>query len=490
MQNDLTTGSVFRNVVSFSLPYLLSYFLQTLYGMADLFIIGQFEGVASTTAVSIGSQVMHMLTVMLVGLAMGATVSIAQAAGGGDKKRTASAIGNTVTLFMLLSLALTALLLALRGGIVSIMSTPEEAVQGTLAYLTVCFIGIPFITAYNIIASIFRGLGDSKSPMYFIAVACVVNIALDYYFMGTLHLGPAGAALGTTLSQAVSVLVSLAIILKRRLISVRRADFRPQRAVMGKLLQIGVPVALQDGFIQVSFVIITIIANRRGLTDAAAVGIVEKIIGFLFLIPSSMLSTVSALGAQNIGAGKPERARLTLRYAAMIACSFGIAVVILTLFIAEPLGEITLIHSPALRLFWIDTALTAPDYSALELSTSRLAAAQAEALVFLGKVGFSVSQEHLNVGSFGQYDGEFLVLDEADRFAGDVIDLPASLCARVRFRGHHAESPAQYRRLMQFIREEGYTAAGFSREITVIDYGFTPDTEKFVTEIMIPLQKL
>ena len=335
MQNDLTTGSVFRNVVSFSLPYLLSYFLQTLYGMADLFIIGQFEGVASTTAVSIGSQVMHMLTVMLVGLAMGVTVSIAQAAGGGDKKRTASAIGNTVTLFMLLSLALTALLLALRGGIVSIMSTPEEAVQGTLAYLTVCFIGIPFITAYNIIASIFRGLGDSKSPMYFIAVACVVNIALDYYFMGTLHLGPAGAALGTTLSQAVSVLVSLAVILKRRLISVRRADFRPQRTVMGKLLQIGVPVALQDGFIQVSFVIITIIANRRGLTDAAAVGIVEKIIGFLFLIPSSMLSTVSALGAQNIGANKPERAVATLRYAVMIAAGFGVIVTILIQFIAE-----------------------------------------------------------------------------------------------------------------------------------------------------------
>lgn len=201
MQNDLTTGSVFRNVVSFSLPYLLSYFLQTLYGMADLFIIGQFEGVASTTAVSIGSQVMHMLTVMLVGLAMGATVSIAQAAGGGDKKRTASAIGNTVTLFMLLSLALTALLLALRGGIVSIMSTAEEAVQGTHAYLTVCFIGIPFITAYNIIASIFRGLGDSKNPMYFIAVACVVNIALDYYFMGTLHLGPACASANTTPSR-------------------------------------------------------------------------------------------------------------------------------------------------------------------------------------------------------------------------------------------------------------------------------------------------
>ena len=338
MQNDLTTGSVFRNVVSFSLPYLLSYFLQTLYGMADLFIIGQFEGVASTTAVSIGSQVMHMLTVMLVGLAMGATVSIAQAAGGGDKKRTASAIGNTVTLFMLLSLALTALLLALRGGIVSIMSTPEEAVQGTLAYLTVCFIGIPFITAYNIIASIFRGLGDSKRPMYFIAIACAANIALDYLFMGALHMGPAGAALGTTLAQAVSVAVSLVVIRRERDgIALTRSDLRPRRAVMGRILRIGVPVALQDGLVQIAFLFITVIANRRGLTDAAAVGIVEKIIGFLFLIPSSMLSTVSALGAQNIGAGKPERARLTLRYAAMIACSFGIAVVILTLFIAEPL---------------------------------------------------------------------------------------------------------------------------------------------------------
>ena len=335
MQNDLTTGSVFRNVVSFSLPYLLSYFLQTLYGMADLFIIGQFEGVASTTAVSIGSQVMHMLTVMLVGLAMGATVSIAQAAGGGDKKRTASAIGNTVTLFMLLSLALTALLLALRGGIVSIMSTPEEAVQGTLAYLTVCFIGIPFITAYNIIASIFRGLGDSKNPMYFIAVACVVNIALDYYFMGTLHLGPAGAALGTTLSQAVSVLVSLAVILKRRLISVRRADFRPQRAVMGKLLQIGMPVALQDGFIQVSFVIITIIANRRGLTDAAAVGIVEKIIGILFLVPSTLLSTVSALAALNIGAGEHGRVRQILLYAVAMAVGYGLVIGVTMQFAAD-----------------------------------------------------------------------------------------------------------------------------------------------------------
>ena len=337
MEKNLTTGSVFKSIIFFSLPYLLSYLLQTLYGMADLFIIGQFEGVASTTAVSMGSQVMHMLTVMIVGLAMGSTVSIGQSVGANDKKSAATNIGNTVTLFMLLSLILTVILLVLVKPIVSIMSTPTEAIPGTIDYLTICFIGIPFITAYNIISSIFRGMGDSKSPMYFIAVACAANIGLDYLFMGPLHMGPAGAALGTTLSQAISVITSLAVIFRRKSgISVTKNDFRPQHTVMGKILKIGFPIALQDGLIQISFIVITIIANRRGLNDAAAVGIVEKVMSFLFLIPSSMLSTVSALGAQNIGAGKAERAKLTLRYAALIAVCFGTVTAITIQFIAEP----------------------------------------------------------------------------------------------------------------------------------------------------------
>lgn len=337
MEKNLTTGSVFKNVLFFSLPYLLSYFLQTLYGMADLFIIGQFEGVASTTAVSIGSQVMHMLTVMIVGLAMGTTVSIGQSVGAGNRRQAARDIGNTVTLFMVVSLLLMAVLLLLVHPIVSVMSTPEAAVDGTAAYLTICFIGIPFITAYNIIASIFRGLGDSKSPMYFIAVACAANIALDYFFMGVLHLGPAGAALGTTLSQAISVAVSLIVILRRKSIVLEKGDFRPNRPVMGKILKIGVPIAMQDGLIQVAFIIITVIANQRGLNDAAAVGIVEKVISFLFLVPSSMLSTVSALGAQNIGAGKPRRAIQTLRYGIFLAAGFGLIVAIAIQFVAEPI---------------------------------------------------------------------------------------------------------------------------------------------------------
>lgn len=335
MKRELTSGSVMKNLLFFSLPYLLSFFLQTLYGMADLLIIGQFGSVADTTAVSVGSQVMHMLTVMIVGLAMGATVNIGQAVGGKDSRKAALFTGNTVTLFMGLSVTLTFLLLILRNAIVSAVSTPADAAMGTVDYLTICFIGIPFITAYNIISAVFRGMGDSKSPMYFIAVACAANIAFDYLFIGALGMGPAGAALGTTLSQAVSVVISLIFVKMRKTdFALKKAYLKPDKQITGKILKIGVPVAMQDGFIQIAFMVITVIANRRGLNDAAAVGIVEKIIGFLFLVPSSMLSAVSALGAQNIGAKKPDRAKKTLLYAIFIAAGFGGTVAVIMQFLS------------------------------------------------------------------------------------------------------------------------------------------------------------
>ncbi len=337
MEKNLTTGSVFKNIIFFSLPYLLSYLLQTLYGMADLFIIGQFNGVAQITAVSIGSQVMHMLTVMIVGLAMGSTVTIGKAVGAKNSSYALAAIGNTAALFMGLSAAATLLLLLFVKPIVSVMSTPAEAVSGTVTYLMICFIGIPFITAYNIISSIFRGLGDSKNPMYFIAISCIANIALDYLFIGGFHMGPAGAALGTTLSQTISVIVSILVIRRPKTgLNLKKAHFKPQSAIMGQILKIGTPVALQDGFIQIAFIIITIIANRRGLDDAAAVGIVEKVIGILILLPSTMLSTVSALSAQNIGAGKQERADQTLWYAISIAVGFSLIIATAIQFTSEP----------------------------------------------------------------------------------------------------------------------------------------------------------
>lgn len=209
---DLTKGSILGNIMTFSLPYMLAYFLQILYGLADLYVIGQYCGVDSTTAVSNGAQVMHMVTVVLIGLAMGTTVLTARAVGANDNTKVRAIVGNTITMFAIVALLLMTVLLCLRGWIVDVMDTPAEAATGMKQYLTVCFVGIPFIVAYNIIASIFRGLGDSRSPMFFVAVACVVNIALDYLFIGYFGLGATGAALGTTLSQMASVLFAIVAI--------------------------------------------------------------------------------------------------------------------------------------------------------------------------------------------------------------------------------------------------------------------------------------
>lgn len=333
---DLTKGSIAGNIMSFSLPYMLAYFLQILYGLADLFVIGQYCDVDSTTAVSNGAQVMYMVTVVLIGLAMGTTVLTARSVGAKDNERTRQIVGNTISMFIVIAIVLMGLLLSLRGWIVSVMDTPVEAIDGMNRYLTVCFIGIPFIIAYNIIASIFRGLGDSRSPMYFVAVACAFNIVLDYVFIGYFGLGAMGAALGTTLSQMASVVFALCSIRRHRgVLDVRREDLRLKKDVVKHILKIGLPIAMQDGFIQISFLAITVIANGRGLVDAAAVGIVEKFIGLVFIVPSAMLSTVSAISAQNIGAGKMPRAVSTMRCAMLITTIYGTVCAIVLQFVPE-----------------------------------------------------------------------------------------------------------------------------------------------------------
>lgn len=333
---DLTRGSILGNVMSFSLPYMLAYFLQILYGLADLYVIGQYCDVDSTTAVSNGAQVMYMVTVVLIGLAMGTTVLTARAVGAKDNERARSIVGNTITMFAIIAAILMVVLLSLRSWIVGVMDTPTEAVDGMEHYLTVCFIGIPFIIAYNIIASIFRGLGDSRSPMYFVAVACVVNIALDYLFIGFFGLGAMGAALGTTLSQMASVLFAITSIRRHQgVMDISRRDLRPKKDVIMNILKIGLPIAMQDGFIQISFLAITVIANQRGLIDAAAVGIVEKFIGLVFIVPSAMLSTVSAISAQNIGAGNMERAKRTMHIAMMITTCYGVMCAVVLQFIPQ-----------------------------------------------------------------------------------------------------------------------------------------------------------
>lgn len=325
-KNDLTTGRVFQTLIRYAMPYLFACFMQTFYGMVDLFVVGLYHEAETITAVSVGSQVMHMLTVIIVGFAMGVTVQVGRAAGAGQPRRAGRTIGAAALFFLAFSLALTLALLVSSQGIVRLMQTPEEAAGQTVRYLRICFFGVPLITSYNVISSIFRGAGDSRRPMYFVGIACGVNVALDFLFVGGFRMGASGAALATICGQAVSSLSAL-WYMRRRFFGFRisQEDFRIRWEVLSGVLKVGTPIAMQDGLIQISFIVITMIANRRGLVVAASVGIVEKLIGFLFLVPSAFLSAISAVTAQNMGAGKPGRARLSLRYGLLVVVAWGMA---------------------------------------------------------------------------------------------------------------------------------------------------------------------
>lgn len=320
----MKTERILKKLLSFSVPYLVASFLQTFYGLADLFITGQYNGAASITAVSVGSQVTHFLTVVIAGLAMGVTVLVSRSMGSKEFKRAVSAIGNGVWIFAGLAVVLTVALLLLTEPILAVLRTPAEAWEQTKAYLWICFCGVPFIVAYNALSSVFRGLGDTVRPMYCVAAAGIVNIALDYILIGQCHMGAQGAALGTIAAQAFSVVLSLAVLVRRDYgIAFSRELLYPSRDSLKKIFAVGLPIAVQDGCIQVAFLSITAIANARGVDTAAAVGIVEKLIGFFFLVPSAFGSATSALVARYLGSGEEEAGRINLRMAVQICMVYG-----------------------------------------------------------------------------------------------------------------------------------------------------------------------
>lgn len=338
--NIFTQGSVVKNLIRFSLPYLLSCFLQTFYGLADLFIVGQFNGAASISAVSTGSQVMHMFTVVIVGLAVGSSVTISRLLGEKREKDIPYIIGNTSVFFLVFSVISSFLLILAIPFLLELLAVPLEAVDETRQYLTVCFMGSIFIAGYNVISNIFRGLGDSKTPMYFVAIAGIINVGLDYLFIGPWHLKAIGAAYATVLAQALSVVFAIVYAMRKmKFIALQKHHFYLQKKYLRELLKIGLPIALQDGFIQVSFLLITVIANKRGVDVAAAVGIVEKVISFMFLIPSAMLSGVSTICAQNAGAGFHQRAVKTLYAGIMISSGVGFMFCLLSQLLATDIME-------------------------------------------------------------------------------------------------------------------------------------------------------
>lgn len=362
MDNKLLNNKILPVLLTFTLPYLLSSFLQTFYGMADLFIVGQFNGADCLSAVSIGSQFMHFVTVIIIGLAMGTTIHLGHSIGAKEKEKVSRILSNTFLLFTILAILLMVLLSMNLNFIIKIMSTPLEAIEQMKHYLRYCFLGIPFIITYNVISSIFRGAGDSKSPMIFIAIACILNVFLDYIFVGPLHLQASGAAIATIISQAVSSMIGLHALMKKDFGIPIKLQFKFNQETITSILQAGFPLAMQDGLIQISFLVITIFANGRGLIDASAVGIVEKMISFFFLVPSAFLGSLSALVSIHVGAKSYTRANQILRYSLLICCVYSFIVIIVCQWIPYQLlglftTDIHIIQSGVsyLRAYSVDT---------------------------------------------------------------------------------------------------------------------------------------
>ena len=366
---NFTEGPIFAPLIRFALPVLLALFLQTMYGAVDLGIVGRFGGSLSdvyVSAVSTGSQIMQSLTIVITGLAMGLTVSVGGKIGAGEKQEAGRYIGSGVWLFGVVAVILTAVMVFAAPSVAQMMRAPKEAYEQTVLYITICSAGAVFIVAYNLVGCVFRGIGDSKMPLVTVSIACVLNIAGDLLLVAVFHLGAAGAALATVFAQAVSVLLSLLIIRRRTLpfaFSVK--DIRPERAHIKRILQLGIPIALQDLLVSISFLVIIAIVNNLGLTESAGVGVAEKLCGFLMLIPSAYMQSMSAFVAQNIGAGKPERARRALLCGVASSLAVGLITGYFTFFHGDLLAgifakdlDVILAAADYLKAYAIDCVLT------------------------------------------------------------------------------------------------------------------------------------
>ena len=339
-KNNFTEGSILKKLSLFMLPVLGALILQAAYGAVDLLVVGRFGSTAGLSAVSTGSQLMNLVTFMVTQLAMGATVLIARYLGEKKPERIGAVLGGATVVFAILAAVLFALLVFFAHPIVVLMQAPSEALGLTTRYVRICGMGIFFIVAYNMLAAIFRGLGDSKSPLLFVLVACLINIAGDLLFVAGFKMDAAGAAIATVMAQAVSVVLAIVILLKKDLpFTLKKSDFRlnPQ---CRKFLQVGLPLALQEVLTQASFLALCAFVNRLGLTASSGYGVASKIVSFAMLIPSALMQSMASFVAQNAGASKPKRAKQAMFTGMGIGLVFGCAVFALVMLKGDVLAGI------------------------------------------------------------------------------------------------------------------------------------------------------
>lgn len=340
-ETNFTEGKILQPLILFAFPVLLALFLQAMYGAVDLLIVGKFSSSADVSAVSTGSQIMMTLTNLISSFAMGTTVLLGQQIGSGKKEEGGRTVGTAIVMFGVIAVVLTVLLVAFASQIRSIMNAPEDAFGKTVTYVRICGGGMLIIVAYNLIGCIFRGIGDSRTPLFTVAIACVCNIAGDLILCAGFHMGTQGAAFATVFAQVISVIVSFLFIRRKELpFLIKKEDIGIHRRSLYKMVSMGAPIALQDLLVSISFLIILAIVNSMGVVASAGVGVAEKVCAFIMLISSAFMQSMSAFVAQNYGAGRMDRAKKALHYGALVSFTIGVCMFFLTFFHGDVMAGI------------------------------------------------------------------------------------------------------------------------------------------------------
>ena len=365
-KNSFTQGPILRPMLRFALPVLGALLLQTMYGAVDMLVVGQFAEAADVSAVSTGSWLMQLVTALVTGVSMGTTVLLGRRIGEERPEEAGRLIGASIVLFALMTAVITVLMECFAAPIARIMQVPQEAFAATLQYVRICAGGAVFIVAYNVMGSVFRGLGNSRIPLMTVAIACVVNIASDLLLVGVLRMAAAGAAIATVAAQGISVALSLLIIRKQKLpFAFRLRDIRWDAPRMGEVLRMGLPIALQDVLVSISFLAITAIVNSLGVIVSAGVGVAEKLCGFVMLVPSAFGQSMASIVSQNIGAKQHARARKCMLYGIGASLTAGAVMAYLAFFHGDLLSalfardaQVVAVSADYLKAYAIDTLLT------------------------------------------------------------------------------------------------------------------------------------
>ncbi len=339
--HDLTSGNILKSLILFTIPVVLALLLQAMYSAVDLMVVGHFAQTTDASGVSTGGTIMQVVTHVTTGLAMGITIIVGQKLGEKKPEQAGQAVGSGICLFVVFAVLLTAFMTFGAELIARLMHAPEEAFSETVMYLRICGAGSVFIVAYNLLGSIFRGMGDSATPLITVAMACVLNIIGDLIFVPVLKMGAAGAALATVIAQAFSVVASLFMIRRKKLpFTLTRRELRPDWRLIGRELRLGIPVALQEFLVGFSVLVLQSIVNSIDLYSSAAVGVGEKVCVFIMLVPMAYIQSMSAFTAQNMGAGRHDRARGALGWGILTSAAFGIVMFYFAFFHGDALARI------------------------------------------------------------------------------------------------------------------------------------------------------